>query len=263
MNIAFHGLGEMGFAMAGHLARAGHALKVIDLDAARVKLWQAKFGVSSATEAEIIITSVTDAAALRALSASIQSCLKPGMLWIDHTTCDPELARECAALAQARGAAFVEAPMSGGKQGAEEGTLALFVGGAPADVERARLATQFYCAHFAHLGPTGTGQATKLAHQLAIAGTVLGLEAARGFGVSQGIAPADLLDALAHGTARSVQLEQHAALMSASGFDFARGFAWLAKDLAPLSASSSSLSGQLRKLLAGAQATAHITRRDE
>lgn len=256
MNIAFHGLGEMGFAMAGHLAGAGHAVEVIDLDAGRVDVWQAQFGAAPAGAPAVIITSVTDAAALRALAPGVQSHLAPGMLWIDHTTGDPELARHCAALAAQRGAGFVEAPLSGGRAGAQAGQLALFVGAAPADAERARQLTRPYCAHFSHLGPVGAGQAAKLAHQLAIAGIVLGLEAARAYGASQGLAAADLLAALAHGTARSEQLRQHRQMMGAPDFDFAQGFAWLAHDLAALPVAQTGLPGHLRRLLAAPAGTA-------
>jgi 3-hydroxyisobutyrate dehydrogenase-like beta-hydroxyacid dehydrogenase len=255
VNIAFYGLGEMGFAMAGYLAGAGHAVKVIDLDTSRVNAWQSQFGAQQAGLPEVVVTTVTDAAALRALSASVAGHLNPGMLWIDHTTSDPETARHCAMLAAGRGAGFVEAPMSGGKDGAREGKLTLFVGATAEDAERARQVTAAYCAHFAHFGPVGAGQTAKLAHQLAVAGIVLGLEAARSYGASQGLATGQLLDALAHGTARSEQLRQHQAMIGAPDFDFVQGFAWLAKDLAVLPASQAGLPDQLRRLVAAPQAS--------
>jgi len=258
VRIDFFGLGEMGFAMAGHLARAGHAVAPHDLDPQRVAQWQAQFSAPNIADAaalappDVLITSVTDAAALNHLirgADGVAARLTPGMLWIDHTTTSPALARECATIAARQGAGFVEAPMSGGKAGAQAGTLALFAGGSEADLARARALTAPYTRHLAHLGPVGMGQAAKLAHQLAIAGTVLGLRAALDYGGSQGLAPADLLDALAQGTANSAQLGQHGAGMSAPDFDFHRGFAWLVHDLAALPADAPPLPTLLQHLL--------------
>jgi len=234
--IDFFGLGEMGYAIAGHLANAGHALAPHDLQTQRVAAWQQEFGARQAHgPAEFLITSITDLETLLALAHApdgIAGRLKPGVLWIDHTTTSPPGARACAELAAAHGAAFIDVPMSGGAAGARAGELALFAGGAAADIARARPLLQSYCNHLTHLGAVGSGQAAKLAHQLAIAGTLLGLSAAIEYGAAQGLAAADVLGALKQGTARSIQLNQHAEKMSAADFDFARDFAWLAKDLA-------------------------------
>jgi 3-hydroxyisobutyrate dehydrogenase-like beta-hydroxyacid dehydrogenase len=252
-NIAFHGLGNMGHAMAGHLVLAGNAVRVHDRDPARQAAWQRQYQAPPPAEPpEVIITSVTDAAALRALAqenAGFAAQISTGVLWIDHTTTDPATARLCAALAAEYDTGFVDAPMSGGKAGAESGHLAFFAGGTVVNVERARAVTRPYCAHFAHLGPVGAGQAAKLAHQLAIAGTVLGLEAARAYGREHGLAPADLLAALEYGTARSAQLLQHREKMSIAEFDFADSFSWLAQDLTALSSESAPLAALLRRLL--------------
>ena len=261
--IEFFGLGEMGYAMAGHLARAGHAVTPQDLDAQRLAHWHAEFNPPHAEPAEALITSVTDLAAIQALRDTpdgIAARLRPGMLWIDHTTTSPAFARECAALAQVRGAAFVDAAMSGGAVGAQAGELALFAGGVEADAAWASEITRPYCKHFFHLGTSGAGQAAKLAHQLAIAGTVLGLNAALSYGGSQGLAAPQLLAALAQGTARSAQLAQHQDKMELPGFDFSAGFAWLAKDLAALPADAPLLPMLLRSWLQeGGAGTANTT----
>jgi 3-hydroxyisobutyrate dehydrogenase len=252
-NIAFHGLGKMGHAMAGHLVAAGHAIRVHDPDPLRQAAWQRQYPAPPPAEPpEVIITCVTDAAALRSLAQHTRAFavqITTAMLWIDHTTADPATARLCAALAAEHDTGFVDAPISGGQAGADSGHLALFAGGTAVNVERARVITRPYCAHFAHLGAVGTGQAAKLAHQLAIAGTVLGLEAARAYGRAHGLAPAELLAALEYGTARSAQLLQHREKMSREEFDFADSFSWLAQDLTALPSGSAPLAGLLLRLL--------------
>jgi len=248
-HIEFFGLGEMGYPMAGHLARAGHAVLPHDPDTRRLAQWEAAHGGPRPAAADILITSVTDTAALGRLidaAEGIATRLRPGMLWIDHTTTSPAFARDCAALAAARGAAFVDCAMSGGAAGAQAGELALFAGGANADAVRASELTRPYCRHFFHLGAAGAGQAAKLAHQLAIAGTVLGLDAALAYGGAQGLGRAQLLAALEAGTAGSAQLAQHREKLGAPQFDFSTGFAWLAKDLAALPADSPLLPMLLR-----------------
>ena len=251
--IDFFGLGEMGYVMAGHLARAGHAVLAHDLDPERVRHWgELHPAADPDQDAEVLITSVTDMPALRQLMVAPDGLglhMKAGMLWIDHTTTSPGFAHECAAFAASRQAGFVDAPMSGGKSGAERGQLLLFAGGEDAPVARARLIMVAYCTHFAHLGGTGAGQAAKLAHQLAIAGTVIGLQAAITYGNTQGLAPETLLATLQHGTAQSAQLAQHMGRMSAADFDFHRSFGWLAKDLSALPPDGTALPALLQQLL--------------
>jgi 3-hydroxyisobutyrate dehydrogenase len=253
VRIDFFGLGEMGYAIAGHLARAGHALTPHDPDAQRMAQWREEFGdISQGAAAQIVITCVSDLAALKGLVAApdgIAARLGQGSLWVDHTTTSPQAAREFATLAAARGAIFIDAPMSGGVEGAQTAELTLFAGGAESSIARARPLLSAYCNHLVHAGATGCGQATKLAHQLAIAGTVLGLQAALSYGGSQKLPAANVLAALKQGTARSVQLNQHAAKMGGAEFDFAQGFAWLAKDLAALAEGTPALPALLRDLL--------------
>lgn len=253
VRIDFFGLGEMGYAIAGHLTRAGHAVTPHDLDPARLAQWQEAFGgISHGAAAEIIITCVSDHAALKALidaPQGIAARLARGSLWIDHTTTSPQAARECAALATARGTVFIDAPMSGGIEGAQAGELTVFVGGTEPDIARARPLLSSYCSHLVQAGPTGNGQAVKLAHQLAVAGTVLGLQAALSYGAAQKLPATNILAALKQGTARSAQLNQHAGKMGAAEFDFAQGFAWLAKDLAGLADGTPALPALLRDLM--------------
>jgi 3-hydroxyisobutyrate dehydrogenase-like beta-hydroxyacid dehydrogenase len=253
MRIEFFGLGEMGYAMAAHLARAGHLVVARERDLKRLAQWHDEFGaVAESDPPEAIITSVTNQGALQRLMEipnGLPLSLGAGVLWVDHTTSSPAFARQCAELATKHGASFVDAAMSGGAAGARAGTLALFAGGTPTDAARAREITAPYCKYFAHFGSAGSGQAAKLAHQLAIAGTVLGLRAALDYGSTQDLAPELLLAALAQGTAHSAQLDQHAPKMGAPGFDPIQGFSWLAHDLAALPADLPMLPSQLRDLL--------------
>jgi len=256
MRIEFFGLGEMGYAMAGHLARAGHLVVARESDARRLARWRDEFGKAAENDPpEAVVTSVTNQEALRRLMEppnGLPLSLGRGVLWVDHTTSSPEFARECAALAAKRGASFIDAAMSGGAVGARAGALALFAGGTPAAAAQARELTAPYCKYFAHFGAAGSGQAAKLAHQLAIAGTVLGLRAALDYGKTHDMAPGLLLAALAQGTAHSAQLDQHAAKMGAPGFDPVQGFAWLAHDLAALPMELPVLPSRLRELLSTA-----------
>jgi 3-hydroxyisobutyrate dehydrogenase len=252
-NIAFHGLGKMGHAMAGHLVVAGNAVRVHDADPTRQAAWRRQYPAPPPAEPpQVIITCVTNAGALRLLaqhSRAFAAQISTAVLWIDHTTTDPATALLCATLAAEHDTGFIDAPMSGGQVNADSGHLALFAGGTAVNVERARAVTRPYTAHFAHLGPVGAGQATKMAHQLAIAGTVLGLEAARAYGREHGLATAELLEALEYGTARSAQLLQHREKMSIEQFDFVDSFSWLAQDLTALPPGAAPLAALLRRLL--------------
>lgn len=235
--VGFFGLGAMGYPMAGRLARAGYAVAVADLDPGRVARWRAAFPAAAhdPAQAAIVVTCVTDAAALRELAlgrGALLDSVRPGTLLIDHTTIAPALARELAGEAAKRGAAFVDAPASGGADGAAAGALAVMAGGAPADLERARPVLQCYAARIVHIGPAGSGALAKLANQIAIAGTVRALAEAVALARAAGVEPAAVLEALAGGTAASAQLARTRHTLAQPEFAFADAFGWLAKDLA-------------------------------
>lgn len=235
--VGFFGLGAMGYPMAGRLARAGYAVAVADVDPERVARWRAAFPAAAhdPAQAAIVVTCVTDAVAMRALAlgrGALLDSVRPGTLLVDHTTIAPALARELAGEAAKRGAAFVDAPTSGGTDGAVAGTLAVMAGGAPADLERARPVLQCYAARIVHIGPVGSGALAKLANQIAIAGTVRALAEAVALARAAGVEPAAVLEALAGGTAASVQLARTRDMLAQPEFAFAQAFSWLAKDLA-------------------------------
>jgi 3-hydroxyisobutyrate dehydrogenase len=231
--VAFVGLGAMGAPMAARLAGAGIGVAGFDRDAAAQARWRAAHAAEAFAldECECVITCVTDEAALTALAPGLLEALPAGALWIDHTTTcaatAERLARDCAAA----DAHFVDAPVSGGPDGAAAGGLVVMAGGVDVDVARARPLLAAYAARVVHLGPPGSGQLAKLANQVAIAGTVRGLAEAVTLARAGGLDVAALLDALSGGTAASRQLERtRGAWLAGAAFDEA--CAWLAKDLA-------------------------------
>jgi 3-hydroxyisobutyrate dehydrogenase-like beta-hydroxyacid dehydrogenase len=235
--VGFFGLGAMGYPIAGRLARAGYAVAVADLDPERVARWRVEFTAAAhdPAQAAIVVTCVTDAAAMRELAlgrGALLDTVRPGTLLVDHTTIGPALAWELAGEAAKRGAAFVDAPTSGGADGAAAGTLAVMAGGAPADLERARPLLQCYAAQIVHIGPVGSGALAKLANQIAIAGTVRALAEAVALARAGGVEPAAVLEALAGGTAASAQLARSRLAFARPEFAFTDTFGWLEKDLA-------------------------------
>jgi 3-hydroxyisobutyrate dehydrogenase len=242
--VSFFGLGAVGFDMAGRLAEAGHAVAVHDLSDARRSEWTQRFPAAShpPEAASFVITCVTDDAALRTLTLGglgLIARLARGTCLVDHTTAAPQTARELAAAAIARGAAALDAPVSG-----EAGRLSVMIGGDADVVMCARPLLATYAGHIEHLGGAGAGQLAKLANQIAIAGIARGLAEAITLARAGGIDAAALLRALGQGSARSVQLERLAARGLAADWSLEPMFAFLAKDLrlalaaaAPLDAS--------------------------
>jgi 3-hydroxyisobutyrate dehydrogenase len=234
--ISFFGLGTMGFVIAGRLAAAGHPIAVHDVSADRCADWSQRFTAAAhdLAAARFIITCVTDDAALRALLTGERGLIarvRPGACFIDHTTAAPETARELAGAAAARGAVALDAPLSGGRAGAEAGTLSAMIGGDLEALDRARPILSVYAASVVHCGAAGAGQVAKLANQVAIAGIVRGLAEAVTLARAGGLDPATVLAALARGTARSMQLERLSGTLADDAWRFEHTFAWLAKDL--------------------------------
>jgi 3-hydroxyisobutyrate dehydrogenase len=245
--IAFLGLGVMGAPMAGHLARAGHTVTAYNRTASRARVWLDKHrgeGLDVATAAtpaeaaagqDVVITCVGndhDLAEVVMGDAGALAAMRQGALFIDHTTVSPQIARLIAEEAAKREIDTLDAPVSGGQAGAENGKLAIMCGGSAAAMDRARPVMQAYGARMVHIGDAGTGQATKAVNQVCIAGTLAGLSEAVRFAQAAGLDMAKVLEAISGGAAQSWQMENRWATMAAGEFDFGFAIDWMRKDLA-------------------------------
>jgi len=245
--IAFLGLGVMGGPMAGHLARAGHKVTVYNRTASRADDWLAscrREGLDVATaltpcEAaaaqDVVITCVGNDHDLAQVVLGDQGALAAmdrGSLFIDHTTVSPAIARQIAEAAGTRGIEALDAPVSGGQAGAENGKLAIMCGGSASAMDRARPVMSAYGARMVHVGEAGSGQAAKAVNQICIAGTLAGLSEAVRFAQAAGLDMAKVLEAVSGGAAQSWQMENRWATMAAGEFDFGFAIDWMRKDLA-------------------------------
>ena len=242
-NVAFLGLGVMGYPMAGHLAkRGGHALTVYNRTAAKADAWVNAHGsgrvvltpADAARDAEFVFACVGNDADLRQVTTGPDGAfatMKPGAVFIDNTTASADVARELAAIASARGFAFLDAPVSGGQAGAENGQLTVMVGGDPAAFECAKPVIASYAKMVNLIGPSGAGQLTKMVNQIAIAGLVQGLAEAIHFGQCAGLDIAAVMDTISKGAAQSWQMENRWKTMAAGKFDFGFAVDWMRKDL--------------------------------
>jgi 3-hydroxyisobutyrate dehydrogenase len=242
-NVAFLGLGVMGYPMAGHLAkRGGHTLTVYNRTTAKAEAWVtandggtvALTPADAAKNADFVFCCVGNDDDLRAVTTGPNgafSTMRPGTIFIDNTTASADVARELAAAATTHGFHFLDAPVSGGQAGAENGQLTVMVGG-----DAAAFATaQPVIAHFSKMvnliGPSGAGQLTKMVNQIAIAGLVQGLAEAIHFGKSAGLDIAAVMDTISKGAAQSWQMENRWKSMDAGKFDFGFAVDWMRKDL--------------------------------
>jgi len=245
--IAFLGLGVMGAPMAGHLARAGHTVTAYNRTASRAEAWLAKHRdegldvATAATPAEaaegqgVVITCVgndDDLAQVVLGESGALAAMPEGSLYIDHTTVSPSIARVIAEAAARRGIGALDAPVSGGQAGAENGKLAIMCGGSREAMDRARPVMQAYGARIVHVGDAGAGQATKAVNQICIAGTLAGLSEAVRFAQGAGLDMAKVLEAISGGAAQSWQMENRWTTMAAGEFDFGFAIDWMRKDLA-------------------------------
>jgi len=245
--IAFLGLGVMGAPMAGHLARAGHTVTGYNRTASRADAWHEKYraeklavttAVSPAAAAEgqdVVITCVgndDDLAQVAIGENGALAAMRDGALFIDHTTVSPAIARRIAGAAAARGIDALDAPVSGGQAGAENGKLAIMCGGSAAAMERARPVMKAYGERMVHVGEAGAGQATKAVNQICIAGTLAGLSEGVRFAQAAGLDMAKVLEAISGGAAQSWQMDSRWATMNAGEFDFGFAIDWMRKDLA-------------------------------
>ena len=239
--VAFLGLGVMGFPMAGHLVAKGHQVTVYNRTAARAEAWVTRFGGAQATTpalaahgAEFVMTCVGNDDDLRAVCLGDNGAfngMAPGALLVDHTTVSAQVTRELAAVATTHGLGFVDAPMSGGQAGAENGTLSVMCGGTEADYARAEPVIGSYARICRRLGEQGAGQLAKMMNQICIAGLMQGLAEALAFGQKAGLDGAAVVEVIAQGAAGSWQMQNRYQTMLAGQFEFGFAVDWMRKDL--------------------------------
>jgi 3-hydroxyisobutyrate dehydrogenase len=242
--VAFIGLGVMGYPMAGHLARAGHQVCVFNRTAAKAEQWVAEFsGTSAATPreaadgAELVMVCVGNDEDLRSVVLGADGALAgmaTGALLVDHTTASANVARELAGHAAERQLGFLDAPVSGGQAGAQNGVLTVMVGGEPAHYARAEPVIQAYARMIKLMGPVGSGQLTKMVNQICIGGLVQGLSEALHFAQCAGLDGEAAMEVISKGAAQSWQLENRHKSMLAGEFDFGFAVDWMRKDLSIL-----------------------------
>ncbi|MEP7327822.1 MAG: NAD(P)-dependent oxidoreductase [Betaproteobacteria bacterium] len=241
MKVAFLGLGVMGYPMAGHLARAGHDVKVFNRSPAKAAAWVAAYGGTSAPtpqaaarDAEIVLMCVGNDDDVRAVITGTTGALSgmtAGTILVDHTTASALVAREMSTAASATGVEFLDAPVSGGQAGAENGKLTIMVGGDATTFARAEPVLAHYARAVTLMGPAGAGQLTKMVNQICIAGLVQGLSEGINFAMRAGLAPERVLDVISKGAAQSWQMDNRGKTMIAGKFDFGFAVDWMRKDL--------------------------------
>ncbi len=240
--VAFIGLGVMGYPMAGHLARAGHEVTVFNRTAAKAQKWVEEFGGSLASSpaeaaraAAIIFTCVGNDDDVRDVTlgeGSVLEGMKPGALLVDHTTASAGIARELDAATKVLDCGFLDAPVSGGQAGAENGTLTVMVGGAQADFDRAAPVIEACARMCKLLGPVGAGQLTKMVNQICFAGIIQSLSEGLHFANAVGLDGRAVVDVISKGAAQSWQMENRYETMLDGEFEHGFAVDWMRKDLA-------------------------------
>jgi 3-hydroxyisobutyrate dehydrogenase len=240
-DVAFLGLGVMGHPMAGHLARAGHRTTVYNRTATRSAAWTAEYGGrhaatprEAAAGADIVFACVGNDDDLRSVVLGADGAfagMKPGAIFVDHTTASAEVARELGAEADRRGLQFVDAPVSGGNLGAVNGALTVMCGGDAAAFETIKPVAMAFSKAVTLLGPNGAGQLAKMVNQIAIAGLVQGLAEAIAFGERAGLDMKAVLGVIGKGAAQSWQMDHRGPTMVEGKFDFGFAIDWMRKDL--------------------------------
>jgi 3-hydroxyisobutyrate dehydrogenase len=240
--IAWIGLGVMGFPMAGHIAKkTGSSLTVYNRTASKSKEWVQRYGGAAAPTpkaaaegADIVLACVGNDDDLRQVTIGPDGAfqaMKQGSLFVDHTTASADVARELGAEAAKRGIGFIDAPVSGGQAGAENGLLTVMCGGNEADYKRAEPTIMNYARMCKLLGLSGSGQLAKMCNQIAIAGVVQGLAESVQFGMNAGLNMEDVIEVISKGAAGSWQMDNRHKTMIANKFDFGFAVDWMRKDL--------------------------------
>ena len=243
--VAFLGLGVMGYPMAGHLATAGHQVTVYNRNATKSEAWCAEFaGVTgqkhaktpreAAQDAEIVFCCVGNDEDLRSVVLGADGAfagMRPGATFVDHTTASAEVARELYAAAKKLGLQFIDAPVSGGQAGAQNGQLTVMCGGDQAAFDAMRPTAMAFSRACTRIGDSGAGQLAKMVNQICIAGLVQGLSEAIAFGQQAGLDMPLVLDVIGKGAAQSWQLDNRGKTMVQGRFDFGFAVDWMRKDL--------------------------------
>jgi 3-hydroxyisobutyrate dehydrogenase len=242
MKVAFLGLGVMGYPMAGHLKKKGHEVTVYNRSKARAEKWAAEFGGKTAPTPsaaahgqEIVFACVGNDNDVRAVALAEDGAfagMTAGAVFVDHTTDSATVAQDLHKEAKARGLGFVDAPVSGGQAGAENGALTVMCGGDPQDYAKAEPPIQAYARACRLMGGAGAGQLTKMCNQICIAGIVEGLAEALHFGRNAGLDMEAVIDVISKGAAQSWQMENRYKTMVAGKFEFGFAIDWMRKDLA-------------------------------
>ncbi|HDV0902510.1 TPA: NAD(P)-dependent oxidoreductase [Vibrio fluvialis] len=241
VNVAFIGLGVMGFPMAGHLSQAGYCTNVFNRTESKARQWAQQFSgeffstpKAAATECDIVFLCVGNDDDVRSVvygDNGVLAGMEPGSVLVDHTTTSAELAEELANACQVKGIAFIDAPVSGGQAGAENGALTIMCGGEPAVFERVAPVMKSYGKQAALMGKHGQGQRSKMVNQICIAGVLKGLSEGLLLAQKAGLDIGQLVEVLKHGAAGSWQMENRAITMSQGKFDFGFAIDWMHKDL--------------------------------
>jgi 3-hydroxyisobutyrate dehydrogenase len=240
--IAFLGLGVMGYPMAGHLKRAGHDVVVYNRTSAKAAKWVGAYGGSSAptpgeaaTGRDLVFACVGNDADLRSVTLGESGAfagMRSGAVFVDHTTASATIARELDREARSRGFGFVDAPVSGGQAGAENGQLTVMCGGSADDYAKAEPVIAAYARACRLMGPAGAGQLTKMVNQICIAGLVQALSEGIRFAEKAELDPELVIDVISKGAAQSWQMDNRHKTMIARKFDFGFAVDWMRKDLA-------------------------------
>ena len=241
VKLAFIGLGVMGLPMARHLVNNGNDVVVYNRTHAKAEQFSANFGTKIATSpadaaknADIVFACVGDDLDIKEITVSERGAfnsIKPKSLFVDHTTTSAEIARGLSEHAKSRQIGFLDAPVSGGQAGAENGKLTIMCGGSEEMFERARVMMSCYGAKITLMGPSGSGQLTKMVNQICIAGLVQGLSEAINFGQKADLDMERALNVIAGGAAQSWQMENRGNTMLDDKFDFGFAVDWMRKDL--------------------------------
>lgn len=255
VQIAFLGLGVMGFPMAGHLAAKGHNVTVYNRTVAKANAWVAMHGGQRALTpakavegAEFVMACVGNDDDLRSLCAGADGAfagMQAGSVFVDHTTVSAQVTRELSAFAATKGIGFVDAPVSGGQAGAQNAALSIMCGGEQTEYDRAEPVMAAYARICRRLGASGCGQLAKMMNQICIAGLMQGLSEALAFGEKAGLDGAAVVEVIAQGAAGSWQMANRHKTMLEDTFDFGFAVDWMRKDLAICLATADEIGARL------------------
>ncbi len=239
--VSFIGLGVMGYPMAGYISKAGHDVTVYNRTKSKAEKWVAEYkGKTASTpeeaskDSDFVFTCVGNDNDLREVTSGKQgifNSIKKGSIYIDNTTASATIARELHKIGKDNGFGFLDAPVSGGQAGAENGALTVMVGGDKKDFDKAKNIIDCYSKKVQLLGPSGSGQLAKMVNQICIAGLVQGLSEGINFGLNAGLKMEDVIDVISKGAAQSWQMENRYKTMIDDKFDFGFAVDWMRKDL--------------------------------